>query len=50
MTEHTGIRVRRADHVGFSVAFLDDALRFWVDGLGARLVRTGEMRESSSVR
>ena len=43
MTEHTGIRVRRADHVGFSVAFLDEALRFWVDGLGARLVRTGEM-------
>ena len=35
--------VRRADHVGFSVACLDAAIGFWVDGLGARLVRTGEM-------
>ncbi len=43
MTEHTSIHVRRADHVGFAVAFLDEALRFWVDGLGAQLVRTGEM-------
>jgi catechol 2,3-dioxygenase-like lactoylglutathione lyase family enzyme len=43
MTEHAGIHVRRADHVGFAVASLDEALRFWVDGLGARLVRTGEM-------
>jgi len=43
MTEHTSVHVRRADHVGFSVACLDEALRFWVDGLGARLVRTGEM-------
>lgn len=43
MTEHTSIHVRRADHIGFAVAFLDEALRFWVDGLGAQLVRTGEM-------
>nr|WP_276592634.1 MULTISPECIES: VOC family protein [unclassified Methylobacterium] len=43
MTEHTSIHVRRADHVGFAVACLDEALRFWVDGLGAQLVRTGEM-------
>ncbi|WP_062018584.1 VOC family protein [Aureimonas sp. AU4] len=43
MTEHTSIHVRRADHVGFAVALLDEALRFWVDGLGAQLVRTGEM-------
>ncbi len=43
MTEHTSIHVRRADHVGFAVAFLDETLRFWVDGLGAQLVRTGEM-------
>jgi catechol 2,3-dioxygenase-like lactoylglutathione lyase family enzyme len=43
MTEHTSFQVRRADHVGFAVASLDEALRFWVDGLGARLVRTGEM-------
>ncbi|MGU3664135.1 VOC family protein [Methylobacterium sp. A49B] len=43
MTEHTSIHVRRADHVGFAVACLDEALRFWVGGLGARLVRTGEM-------
>lgn len=35
MTEHMRIRVRRADHVGFAVACLDEALRFWVDGLGA---------------
>ena len=32
-----------ADHVGFAVASLDESLRFWVDGLGARLLRTGEM-------
>jgi catechol 2,3-dioxygenase-like lactoylglutathione lyase family enzyme len=43
MMEHTSIHVRRADHVGFAVASLDEALQFWVDGLGARLVRTGEM-------
>lgn len=35
--------VRRADHVGFSVASLDAALAFWVEGLGAHLLRTGEM-------
>lgn len=43
MTEHASFQVRRADHVGFAVASLDEALRFWVDGLGAQLVRTGEM-------
>lgn len=43
MADPPGFEVRRADHVGFSVASLDDALRFWVDGLGARLVRTAEM-------
>ncbi|MBO1078480.1 VOC family protein [Roseomonas haemaphysalidis] len=43
MMEHAKIRVQRADHVGFAVASLDESLRFWVDGLGARLVRTGEM-------
>jgi catechol 2,3-dioxygenase-like lactoylglutathione lyase family enzyme len=43
MTEHTSIRVRHADHIGFAVASLAEALRFWIDGLGARLVRTGEM-------
>lgn len=43
MTDHPGFHVRRADHVGFSVASLDEALRFWVDGLGAQLVRKGEM-------
>jgi catechol 2,3-dioxygenase-like lactoylglutathione lyase family enzyme len=35
--------VRRADHVGFSVASLEASLAFWVEGLGAHLVRTGEM-------
>jgi catechol 2,3-dioxygenase-like lactoylglutathione lyase family enzyme len=43
MSEHTSFQVRRADHVGFAVASLDEALQFWLDGLGARLVRTGEM-------
>ena len=43
MNELASFQVRRADHVGFSVASLDEALRFWLDGLGARLVRTGEM-------
>ncbi|GJD67012.1 hypothetical protein MPEAHAMD_7211 [Methylobacterium frigidaeris] len=43
MTEHTSIHVQRADHVGFAVGSLDEALWFWIDGLGARLVRTGEM-------
>lgn len=43
MSEHTRIHVQRADHIGFAVASLDEALRFWVDGLGAQLVRTGQM-------
>ena len=43
MMGHANIQVQRADHVGFAVASLDESLRFWVDGLGARLVRTGEM-------
>lgn len=43
MSKHASFQVRRADHVGFAVASLDEALRFWLDGLGARLVRTGEM-------
>ncbi len=43
MMGHGNIQVQRADHVGFAVASLDESLRFWVDGLGARLVRTGEM-------
>ncbi|MDP3603812.1 MAG: VOC family protein [Bosea sp. (in: a-proteobacteria)] len=43
MTDKANIHVQRADHVGFAVASLDEAVRFWVEGLGARLVRTGEM-------
>ena len=43
MSEHASFKVRCADHVGFAVASLDEALRFWLDGLGAELVRTGEM-------
>ena len=43
MMGHANIQVQRADHVGFAVASLDESLRFWIDGLGARLVRTGEM-------
>lgn len=34
MIDNQEIVVRRADHVGFSVASLDAALRFWIDGLG----------------
>lgn len=43
MTDATSFRILRSDHVGFSVGSLDDALRFWTDGLGATLERTGEM-------
>jgi catechol 2,3-dioxygenase-like lactoylglutathione lyase family enzyme len=43
MTKRSNFQVRRADHVGFAVASLDESLSFWVDGLGARLMRTGEM-------
>ena len=43
MTKQSNFQVRRADHVGFAVASLDESLSFWVDGLGARLLRTGEM-------
>jgi catechol 2,3-dioxygenase-like lactoylglutathione lyase family enzyme len=43
MTEHASIHVRRADHIGFAVASLDEALRFWLDALGAQFVRKGEM-------
>lgn len=43
MPEESNFAVRRADHVGFSVASLDLALRFWVEGLGGQLVRTGDM-------
>ncbi|RYE59916.1 MAG: glyoxalase/bleomycin resistance/dioxygenase family protein [Hyphomicrobiales bacterium] len=41
--ENSDFAVRRADHVGFSVASLDSALRFWVEGLGGQLVRVGDM-------
>lgn len=43
MTEHASFQVLRADHVGFAVGSLDQALRFWIEGLGAQLVRTGDM-------
>ena len=43
MTDQSPFAVRRADHVGFSVASLEAALRFWVEALGGRIVRTGEM-------
>jgi catechol 2,3-dioxygenase-like lactoylglutathione lyase family enzyme len=43
MAGYANVQVQRADHVGFAVASLDESLRFWVDGLGAKLVRTGEM-------
>ncbi len=39
----SGPAVLRADHVGFAVASLDDAVRFWTEGLGATLEREGEM-------
>ncbi|VVT15244.1 Glyoxalase [Sphingomonas sp. EC-HK361] len=31
------------DHMGFSVASLDEAVAFWTDAMGFELVRTGEM-------
>ncbi|KQU03098.1 hypothetical protein ASG56_20130 [Rhodococcus sp. Leaf7] len=43
MADTTSFRLHRSDHVGFSVGVLDDALRFWIDGLGATLERIGEM-------
>lgn len=43
VAENSDFAVRRADHVGFSVASLDAALRFWVEGLGGQLVRVGDM-------
>lgn len=43
MSESSGVAIRRADHVGFSVASLDEALRFWTEALGGRLERTGTM-------
>ena len=43
MSYSAEIVIRRADHIGFSVASLDAALRFWTDALGAQLVRTGTM-------
>jgi catechol 2,3-dioxygenase-like lactoylglutathione lyase family enzyme len=43
VVENSDFIVRRADHVGFSVASLDLALRFWVEGLGGQLVRVGDM-------
>ena len=46
MSEHASFQVHCADHVGFAVASLDEALRFWLDGLGAQLVRMGEMGAS----
>ena len=31
------------DHTGFTVASLDDAIRFWTDALGFELLRQGEI-------
>lgn len=47
MSEHPSVIIRRADHVGFSVASLDAALRLWTEALGARLERTGTMDGTS---
>ena len=38
---HDPPAIRRADHVGLVVTSLEDALRFWTEGLGARLEREG---------
>lgn len=43
MSEHASFEVRCVDHIGLAVATLNEAFRFWLDGPGARLVRTGEM-------
>lgn len=41
MTDHAG--AIGIDHTGFSVASLDDAVRFWTEAMGFDLVRRGEM-------
>lgn len=43
MTSSRKFEVYRSDHVGISVPSLDDAIRFWTEALGAKLIRTGEM-------
>ncbi len=35
--------LRAVDHTGFTVSSLDDALAFWIDGLGFTLSHRGEM-------
>lgn len=42
MTGRSPPIIRRADHVGFVVESIEDALRFWIEGLGASLEREGE--------
>ena len=34
MTERPRFNIHCADHIGFAVVSLDEALRFWVEGLG----------------
>ena len=43
MAERPRFNIHCADHIGFAVVSLDEALRFWVEGLGADLERVGEM-------
>ena len=50
MSEHTRIHVQRADHIGFAVASLDEALRFWVTGLAHSLCGRARWKVSSLVR
>ncbi len=40
----TGVaKIIAADHTGFSVSSLDDAVKFWTEAMGFTLVRRGEM-------
>ena len=36
-------KILRADHTGFSVSSLDDAIAFWTKAMGFTLARRGEM-------
>lgn len=38
-----GAGVVAVDHVGFSVASLDEAVRFWTEAMGFDLARRSEM-------
>ena len=40
MTSGEAFRIKRIDHTGLTVSSLDDALKFWVDGMGFKHLYT----------